>query len=885
MQNKDSEAAYRYLEKFINNVENDFYDVVDKELLQCIEGRSLYSILYYKRNDGEFDKYLSYYKSLCNKFDAIESEPLIKWKYYYHFKGALYKSNEDYIQAEQAFISALDASLPDNTPVIVNDNTIKINLANMYSTQSDMKKAEPLINELINEMDKPHEESEYAEAEKYMVYSTYNGILSDVGIDLKEDYIHFIKNRISYLSDSVISCKIYEETYCKEIIMFIVSSINLLEMYCDLTTYEEKHYYKLLENICSNINILSLNDGQKVMIYQLTAGLSVYFKEKTSYLYINLFLNLLRQSSLPLFIKTVAMNSAAEILLDRVHEYTSLFMKNNKELWHSYVQYSNDDRLLQILDPIQQTFIKCYSIMRYNEKDEDLYDTVLKNKTLASLAGKERNRIVSQSDMDKSLIKQIKELQDKIAVYETQNIFLDSADEYEKESKQLRELEAIYASKFPNKVHFTDISFESLKNSIPNNTIIIEYFLCFSYEKALTSDDALLLDTFILSKINDECFLQRVCINNASHLLDDTMEFINILLAESDNSVSQEELDHKEELRYSLYQALIKPIQQYLTACDQLIIAPDDILMNLPFDILEDDDGELFGDSYNIIKMECARDLLFGSSTLNDDGSLVIGDPAYNVNEREEESRDERGISSDDKITILPYSGIEADVVSNYCNSKFFTGKSANKYLLLECGNMRNIHIATHGMYDFDDNNDKIYSSCLLFAGVQNWSDTGIVSPVYGNGIVTADEISRLNLRGTELVVLSSCLSGMNASNYIKGLHGAVGGFSAAGVKYVIASILPSDDFATAVLMEELYRQYKINREDPPSALKAAKEYMRNVTIAELNRRGIFDKMLSSRRIDKSGKKDIMSYKERNERYKPFRNEKFWVGFTCFRCN
>ena len=36
-----------------------------------------------------------------------------------------------------------------------------------------------------------------------------------------------------------------------------------------------------------------------------------------------------------------------------------------------------------------------------------------------------------------------------------------------------------------------------------------------------------------------------------------------------------------------------------------------------------------------------------------------------------------------------------------------------------------------------------------------------------------------------------------------------VGGFAAAGVKYVISCLWTADDFASAVLMAEFYRQYK----------------------------------------------------------------------------
>lgn len=80
-----------------------------------------------------------------------------------------------------------------------------------------------------------------------------------------------------------------------------------------------------------------------------------------------------------------------------------------------------------------------------------------------------------------------------------------------------------------------------------------------------------------------------------------------------------------------------------------------------------------------------------------------------------------------------------------------------------------------------------------------------------------------MDCRNVELVVLSACFGGMNDAVLAKGFCGMVGGFAAAGVKYVISCLWTADDFASAVLMAEFYRQYKDRRLSPPAALRAAK--------------------------------------------------------------
>lgn len=48
-------------------------------------------------------------------------------------------------------------------------------------------------------------------------------------------------------------------------------------------------------------------------------------------------------------------------------------------------------------------------------------------------------------------------------------------------------------------------------------------------------------------------------------------------------------------------------------------------------------------------------------------------------------------------ICPLPFSEIEANMVSLYCGESCFVGAEASKNHLLNCGTKRNIHIATHG--------------------------------------------------------------------------------------------------------------------------------------------------------------------------------------------
>lgn len=895
--------SYNFLLRFVNTIEEGGYKEVDRNTLETIEGKTLYTLLLYKLNNNDFysyQHYLSIFGVICDKYNEAVSEPLIKLRLKNNLLGSFHLKTGNYIQAEQAFLDAINAKFPDGAEEILSEAQAKSNLLMAYYVENDLEHATPLLLDLLELIDVAG--SGLTKQDEYRILTLNNSLISQSFIELDDEDAYNLKKELEELYLAVYDSDLLKERYASGIVVFIITSVQLLVQNNRATSDDCKKYLDLLLRI-ENCKEVSLDDSQEVVLCLVLSTLAWELDDCAASKYIEKAVMLVENAVIPMSTRAAVLQTAATILskqgkINVALTYLKRSLRHITDIWHSYMRYSNDSRLLQILSPTQLIFSCCYAIMR--EQDNNawaLYEKVLQYKALASLAGKERNRLINAGLVDKGLVNRIKVIQDRVAAIEAENVFLAASREYEKEKEHLRKLEAQFAMQFPDNINLTQISINDLMEKMPDNAAVVEYYLCakeYGRRQADDDADALVYDVFVLKKVEGQCSLQKVVISHAERISEEAIEFLDVLQDESKQKATISQLERKEILRVSLYNSLIEPISSLLIGIKRIFVAPDGDIINLPFDILSGESGEQFGDSFNIVKMECARDFLFGSedSTFGC-GSLIIGNPQFQVRDKaiypamEQEGPDRTRFVElkAENIRQLPFSELEVQMVGKYCGSTYLTGPAAKRKRLLCGGSNRNIHLATHGYYDLAAETDTIFSSCLLLAGVKNWLQTHVSHDEYGNGIVTADEISRLDFHKVEVVVLSSCLGGMNDAVLSKGFHGLIGGFSAAGVKYVISNLWSADDLGTAILMDAFYYQYMTKNLAPPAALKKAQKYLRKVTIGELKNRKWFEYMLQSDVLDSETKDQVSMYMSKNERYRPFKNEIYWAGFTCFRCN
>ena len=158
------------------------------------------------------------------------------------------------------------------------------------------------------------------------------------------------------------------------------------------------------------------------------------------------------------------------------------------------------------------------------------------------------------------------------------------------------------------------------------------------------------------------------------------------------------------------------------------------------------------------------------------------------------------------------------------------------------------LHLATHGYafqeYDFNDTtintnslrysyrystNPMVRSGLMLTGGNWAWTGNDTLTRLGAeqNGILTALEVSQLNLKKTKLVVLSACETGLGKIEGSEGTFGLKRGFKLAGVEQMIVSLWSVPDKETMELMTLFYADLTKTLNPVVSFEKAQKE-MRN---------------------------------------------------------
>lgn len=298
---------------------------------------------------------------------------------------------------------------------------------------------------------------------------------------------------------------------------------------------------------------------------------------------------------------------------------------------------------------------------------------------------------------------------------------------------------------------------------------------------------------------------------------------VNIPLTELDEIDIQKWSFNKKYKSNSLYKVLVEPLSEYLIGKTKIYFAPVGCLNNISVENIPVPKGGCLSDKYEIHRLSSTRMINNLNQSVAFSSAFLFGGLNYNSSAEEMEyyaslkkqSRSSDGLHS---WSYLPESLEEVKKIGDQLsqiNPVVVSGSEGieERFKLLSGEKTNLIHIATHGYYDQEYAKKVVQSNIpvedealklcgLVFSGANN-SD---IEEDVDDGLLSAEEISRLNLIGCELVVLSACGTGLGLTTNQDESYGLIRAFKKAGCKSILMSLWDVDDRASRLFMEQFYK-------------------------------------------------------------------------------
>jgi CHAT domain-containing protein/tetratricopeptide (TPR) repeat protein len=359
-----------------------------------------------------------------------------------------------------------------------------------------------------------------------------------------------------------------------------------------------------------------------------------------------------------------------------------------------------------------------------------------------------------------------------------------------------------------------------------------------------------------------------------------------------------------------LREAVFDSLSDAIGSCKHLFISPDGDLSRIPFEVLPSNDGRYLIDNYRISYLSVGRDVLrfAEKSSGSASGALIAADPDFNIGSLEQSKTEEkqegilltRGVRKSrdmDKTTLqfdrLPGTRIESEKVAGFLNAEPLVDDKVLETRLKSIHSPFIVHLATHGFFLEDQKTDPgmekgpryenpLLRSGLALAGANTFIKGGTLPEDAEDGILTAEDVSGLDLTNTELTVLSACETGLGEIRTGEGVFGLRRAFMLAGTKTLVMSLWKIPDLATSVLMERFYDNVLNKGMERDKSLRDAQLYTRDITMGELKQKWLTDAIIDQLSVgNPSVKKELIEFAKQSDDATPFKDLIYWGAFIC----
>lgn len=412
----------------------------------------------------------------------------------------------------------------------------------------------------------------------------------------------------------------------------------------------------------------------------------------------------------------------------------------------------------------------------------------------------------------------------------------ESANELYSHIDQIDKQLASRCSSYGNYTHFLNIQYEDIRNALKEDEIAID-FIDFKLDSIHN------YAAFVLRKEWEYPLLVPLFKQNQLDSLFNSVSNITDRLYNFPSS-------------RPLLNLCWEPLSHYIHLGETVYYVPAGTLHQLSLESIATRPDSILGDKHHFIRLSSTREICRRQLQHAEYASAVLYGGLYydvdlSVMDAESKKYDISGLFAlrggsmvgDSVYRYLSMTQEEVDDIANMLGDRridttVYVGTlgSEESFFHLDGRAPHIIHLATHGFYYTSKDAEKVsrlagYQNAMLLSGLvmsggnAGWKGVALPEGVL-DGIMTADDISRLNLKGADLVVLSACDTGLGSINS-EGVFGLQRAFKKAGVQTLVMSLWGVSDWTTKQFMVHFYKSLIKNGWNKRKAFEEAKTFIR----------------------------------------------------------
>jgi CHAT domain-containing protein len=321
----------------------------------------------------------------------------------------------------------------------------------------------------------------------------------------------------------------------------------------------------------------------------------------------------------------------------------------------------------------------------------------------------------------------------------------------------------------------------------------------------------------------------------------------------------------------SFYDTFWKPLEPVLSGVKHIYLSLDGVLNQVSLGVVPDPDDRLLSERYELRVVNSTKDLLRQRHPPATKAVVLIGNPAFDLEEATQRAAVRSFQKGESLVAVspagvvrgspsrelgggplksLPATQKELEEINGLLRKQqwgveIYSDQQALEESIKRVRRPRVLHIATHGFFQPDQERtftelrgerpsgleDPMLRSGLFFAGANRTLAGQPAAPDLEDGILTAYEVTGLNLQGTELVVLSACETGLGQVAAGEGVFGLRRALQVAGAEVVLMSMWSVPDRETQELMTGFYGKWLGGKEKHAALREAQLELRETVRV------------------------------------------------------